>query len=479
NQASTSKTENRAITIEQALPSETGVHPSPILLKLNCIVEEESTSFPVEILSSKSVGALKNLILPGKPLEAKNIILKLTPDGGVTKKGLEKLTENSLEVLDDELHELSTYFPEKPANDLIHIVAKLPEQAQKRDREEDDNIESELVSKKYRPSISSSSSEALIDAIRKAGFTTMAITDDGPDLSLLNLAERAKVLSFIGRASRNSSYHNITRTARELLSSNTNMKEISVLTSPGDRGFPVVETADLFIRDEYKRFYDHIISDFRTPTTVNRLNRFFIIGTPGIGKSAFLVYFAIRQLVDHDLEDPPIIISHEKKSETCYAYGGTTCQRKGNREEFADFLELPKTWYLVDSGNNPQPDNARTIFTASPRILHDEYDEFAKGATCYSYYHMSPWNLEQLRECKESVRYFQSIGDEFLEELYSNLGGIPRQILQSPADALFKKPGDIQGARKAAFYQVDEAIKRVEKPDDIINLFAQGSDRIF
>ncbi|KAF9144100.1 hypothetical protein BGX20_007062, partial [Mortierella sp. AD010] len=176
------------------------------------------------------------------------------------------------------------------------------------------------------------------------------------------------------------------------------MKEINVLTSPVDRGFPVVSTVDLFIRSEYKRLYDHLISYFRTPTTINRLNRFFITGTPGIGKSAFLVYFAIRQLVDHDQEDSPIIIFHENKSETCYAYGGTTCQRKGNREEFASFLELPETWYLVDNGNNPQPDNARTIFSASPKTLHDQYDEFAKDTTGYSYYHMSPWNPEELRE---------------------------------------------------------------------------------
>ncbi|KAF8946563.1 hypothetical protein BGZ46_005756, partial [Entomortierella lignicola] len=130
-QASTSKTENRAIPVGQASPSETGVPPSPVLL--NCIVEKESSSFSVEILSSKNVGALKDAIKKKKEprlnhIAADELILKLSPDGGVTKKGLEKLTESSLKVLDDELQELSTYFPEKPAKNLIHIVVKLPEQ---------------------------------------------------------------------------------------------------------------------------------------------------------------------------------------------------------------------------------------------------------------------------------------------------------------------------------------------------------------
>ncbi|KAF9079853.1 hypothetical protein BGX27_005898, partial [Mortierella sp. AM989] len=129
--ASTSKTKGRAVPIEQASPSETGV-PLPFMLELRCIVENGITSFKVPILSNKDVGDLKDAIKAKKPdtlpMEADKLILKLTLDGGVTKKELDKLTESSLEVLDDEREKLSTYFPEKPAEELIHIVVKLPEQ---------------------------------------------------------------------------------------------------------------------------------------------------------------------------------------------------------------------------------------------------------------------------------------------------------------------------------------------------------------
>ncbi|KAG0003293.1 hypothetical protein BGZ80_000994 [Entomortierella chlamydospora] len=107
--------------------SETGVRYSSALLKLNCIiVENKSSSFPVEIHSDENVSALKRGIKKEKPnylssIDANNLILKLVPEGGKTKAGL---FSSSLEVLDDELVKLSTYFPENPADDLIHIVVE-------------------------------------------------------------------------------------------------------------------------------------------------------------------------------------------------------------------------------------------------------------------------------------------------------------------------------------------------------------------
>ncbi|KAF9173088.1 hypothetical protein BGX21_002028 [Mortierella sp. AD011] len=100
---------------------------------LNCIiVENESPSFPVEIHSDEIVSAFKRGIKKEKPnylssIDANNLILKLVPEGGKTKAGL---FSSSLEVLDDELVKFSTYFLENSADDLIHIVVELPEQAE-------------------------------------------------------------------------------------------------------------------------------------------------------------------------------------------------------------------------------------------------------------------------------------------------------------------------------------------------------------
>ncbi|KAF9895839.1 hypothetical protein BX616_008725, partial [Lobosporangium transversale] len=100
-------------------------------------------------------------------------------------------------------------------------------------------------------------------------------------------------------------YYSIVSVACELRNSG-GIKDSKLLTAPEGRIFPVAGTRHLYIRDEYKELYDHITSTFSTPHGAS-LNRLFVTGTPGIGKSAFLVYFAIRLLAEHDEENPPII----------------------------------------------------------------------------------------------------------------------------------------------------------------------------
>ncbi|KAF9089423.1 hypothetical protein BGX27_002464 [Mortierella sp. AM989] len=103
-----------------------------VLLELNCIVEGEASSFPVNILSTEKVGILKQAIKNAtKPdldlIAAKNLILKLI-SGGATKIGLSKLSGSSLKELDNELEKLSTYFPDGAAEDRIHIIVEPPQQ---------------------------------------------------------------------------------------------------------------------------------------------------------------------------------------------------------------------------------------------------------------------------------------------------------------------------------------------------------------
>ncbi|KAF9403992.1 hypothetical protein BGZ76_007150, partial [Entomortierella beljakovae] len=77
----------------------------PQILKIFCIVKGESTPFSVEILSNKTVDDLKNAIQPKRPslkdVFPSVIALKLIPNGA-TKKGLDKLPQKSIEVLDDD-----------------------------------------------------------------------------------------------------------------------------------------------------------------------------------------------------------------------------------------------------------------------------------------------------------------------------------------------------------------------------------------
>ncbi|ORY96028.1 hypothetical protein BCR41DRAFT_402185 [Lobosporangium transversale] len=445
----------------------------PLLLVLNCVVEGEATPFPVEIFCDKSVGILKEVIKAKKANALNNIdadqltLYKVSiPDKG---EAIFESEIKSKEALTVASKELGNIFNSELPKETIHVFVKPPQRAQKRKQDGD----SESPSKKARPSMSSRGD--LMDAITEAGLVTKGIVDGGPTVSPLNSKERVKVLSYMGGLPADDPYKGIISVARELRNSG-GIKDSKILTAPEGRIFPVAGTRHLYIRDEYKELYGLVTSGLSTPHEVPRLNRLFITGTPGIGKSAFLVYFAIRLLAEHDEENPPIIIFQEKQHTKCYVYGGTTCQRKGNITMFEDFLARPETWYLVDSGKDPQPGEARTIFSASPRTLYGHYDELTKENTPDSYYHMSLWSLDELKECRANVKFFHVVSEAFLEELFYDLGGVPRQVLQCPADVLSKNQKHTERARKSAFQCVNDAIGVTWLPSNLSDLFREGDE---
>ncbi|KAF9369375.1 hypothetical protein BGX21_005990, partial [Mortierella sp. AD011] len=253
-----------SISAEQSSNLET---PESVALKIFCIVNdgessfpEGVSSFPVEIHSTQSVADLKDAIKVKKEhrlnhIDADELTLKLIPNGGATKKGLGKLAKGSLVELDDELEKLSTYFPDKSAEGLIHIVVKLPKQ--------------ERFSKKAR-----TIGEAI--SIARLGKKAQG-NEQKPRLSLLNPKERIKVLSHYDRDEVTAgTFYSISETARAFRESGTVVQDI--LTSGGSE-FPVVGTKDLYIREEYRELYDRIKSQFTLPAKSLRQNRLILTGT--------------------------------------------------------------------------------------------------------------------------------------------------------------------------------------------------------
>ncbi|KAH7056123.1 hypothetical protein BKA57DRAFT_196881 [Linnemannia elongata] len=338
-----------------------------IHLTLFCLVDGEATSnaFCVKIESSKTIGDLKEFIKT-KTNDFQDVDAdKLT----LWRVSIHDDDDNDLPVLLDSVpvkkklratNKLSMVFDADLPEDTIHVIVQRPPLAAKRDREEDAGLS--FTRKRHQP-------HTLMDAIEEAGLTEKAVVDDRSDLFRLDNKERVSLLGFIGQdVAGDDIFSSLSRTALEL--HGANIKDMDKLSAPCGILLPVVDTNDIYVREAYKDLYDTILGTFEnnTPCTGNAVKKHVIVtGTSGIGKSAFLVYFAIRLLAESNDDNPPIFVFHTKRSAKCYIFGGRSTVRSGDIEAFEPFLNLPDTWYFVDSSPDPVLGRAKTVISASPR----------------------------------------------------------------------------------------------------------------
>lgn len=272
-------------------------------------------------------------------------------------------------------------------------------------------------------------------AIAAVGLTGKAVMNGKYDLSLLNKEERVTLLGEIGQdVGKTETFFSLSSTAIQLRIISANIAALDKMSAPDNTIFPVVETEDLFVRQTYKDLYNTILGQFLRDDVQRPgiRNRIIVSGTSGIGKSAFLVYFAVRLLAESDDDNPPIIIFHTKRSDKCFVFGGRTAVRSGSLEDFEPFLSLPDTWYLADSSDQPALDRAKTIIAASPKTLEAEtgYKDVDKKVGWL--YYMAPWSREELQICWDRVANFQVVPLELVERLYLEIGGVPRYVLERP-----------------------------------------------
>ncbi|KAI8596833.1 hypothetical protein EDD21DRAFT_387089 [Dissophora ornata] len=345
--------------------------------------------------------------------------------------------------------------------DTIHVIVQRPPPAAKRDREEDAGPSSKR--KRHRP-------HTLMDAIEDAGLAEKAVVDGQSDLSRLDSKQRVSLLDFTGQEiARTDTFTSLSITALE--SKGVNMKDMDKLSAPHGTILPVVDTNDLYVREAYKVLYDTILGTFENnrPCTGNEVQKHVVVtGTSGIGKSVFLVYFAIRLLAESDDDNPPIIIFHTKRSAKCYVFEGRSTVRSGNIEAFEPFLNLPDTWYFVDSSPDPVLGRAKTVISASPKILFSEARQYKDVDKKVSWrYYMAPWDLEELKKCRTSVVSFEVVPLETVEELYSKMGGVPSYRL-----SLY--PDDLERAKVMACERLVQALDIVKDPVMLMQFFSQG-----
>ncbi|KAI8603153.1 hypothetical protein EDD21DRAFT_369903 [Dissophora ornata] len=317
-------------------------------------------------------------------------------------------------------------------------------------------------------------STTLKRAIAAVNLTGQAVVKGGVDLSCLNNKQRVALLGVLGQDILITDYFSsLVMAAVELR--NADIGELDEIKAPFGSKFPVVQAGDLYVRQTYKELYGDILKTFEKIGE----KRIVITGTSGIGKSVFLVYLVIRLLAESDDGNPPIIIFHTKESNICFAFGGYSTVRSGYLEDFAPFLTLPDTWYLVDSSPELVLNKARTVIAASPKTLFSgatRYQDVDKDVAWR--YYMAPWSLEELTTCRSSVADFNVVPFEMMEELYSRIGGIPRYVLARPMKELELSPGDLEVVIEKSSDRLVQTLNSVKDPVKMMQLFAQGKDSL-
>ncbi|KAK3833207.1 MAG: hypothetical protein J3R72DRAFT_527227 [Linnemannia gamsii] len=478
------------------------------IIGLYCIVDGETTSnaFLVEIESSKTIGTLRKLIKSEKKNDFQDVDADKLTLWRVSIPDSSRRSAITLNALHDKANlsnprtPISELFPGSP-DDNTYILVQRPPPAAKRDREED----GERFPKRHH-------THTLMDAIEEAGLTEKAVVDGRSSLFRLNSKERVSLISFMGEAvdESNTFYslsstalalHHTTRKDMDKLSATDGAKweAMDKLSTPDGTKLPVINTKDLYVRTAYRDLYNTIYRRFETkrPHTGYESEKYVVVtGTAGIGKSAFLVYFAIRLLAESDDDDPPIIIFHTKGSSECFVFGGHSTVRFGDIKAFKPFLNLSDTWYFVDSSPNPVLDQAKTVISASPKTLFSEDPQFKDVDKEVSWrYYMAPWDLEELKNCRTNVADFEVVPLEAVVELYSKLGGVPRYVLRWPMQELKLSPEDLEGskdlddaktkesarlenAKIKACARLEGAINMAKDPVMLMQFFAQGKDSL-
>ncbi len=153
-----------------------------------------------------------------------------------------------------------------------------------------------------------------------------------------------------------------------------------------------------------------------------------LTGTPGIGKSWFIMYVIYRLARQKPV---PTIILHSAKRDAAYCLrpDGTVAKITGpGGEDLADVSDL-KSWYLFDADESKYecfPIPAFTIVAASPN--EDHYKGFLKERNRATLW-MPPWTLSDLRACRRLM--CPDLEAAELKRRFERAGGVPRTVFGS------------------------------------------------
>ena len=179
----------------------------------------------------------------------------------------------------------------------------------------------------------------------------------------------------------------------------------------------------MLVRSCYGQIFNKLIFD-------DQRRHGIISGTPGIGKSTFLLYVLIRLV-----QDGQPVCFYDLSSKDTLIFAKKTCERLPHRGQSHKFQgEFASIVVLLD---NPKGHPSlfpktmgTTILATSPK--HDNHNEFSKGnfSTSLGYIFMPIWSLPELQNFRQLCGR-TDIDSQKLVERFNLVGGVFRVVFGS------------------------------------------------
>jgi len=183
---------------------------------------------------------------------------------------------------------------------------------------------------------------------------------------------------------------------------------------PGDGA----KRSKLYVRKCYHDLFEILIEQRTT----------LIIGTPGIGKSWFLLYVMWR--LQQSPVRPVIVWEPRRSRGMRYLLKGGCAYRGTTTLDFEEELQSPDTWYLVDGQEPSQMSSpAHIVLASSPRT--STYKEYVKAAQPRKLV-MPLWSPDELEGLYKGV-YEEVLDRGRVQSLVDKYGPVPRYVLEAPA----------------------------------------------
>jgi hypothetical protein len=182
----------------------------------------------------------------------------------------------------------------------------------------------------------------------------------------------------------------------------------------------------IVIRDCYLRLFEQI---------VNRVHllRVALSGTPGIGKTSFLIYFLWRLLRSEiqSYNKYPRILFHDKKSDRFVLHEDGSVYPLVDQPGYAgDQEKHPNMWYLVDSVAPELTRYLNILLVTSPNenLIKDHNKDAIPFCTLY----MPLWDENEI----EALITLKGGDSKVIRENQKKFGNIPRSLFTSQGDSL-------------------------------------------